>query len=249
MSRWSKGAVTWLFGHVTICTSISIMWWQWHHQLYHCICLVKIIKMKYNITFLVMWCHLHILASHDAHGIVNSTTAFIMSRQLKCDVTWLCSLCNAIGTGLSIICYQLHKKWHYCFSYIKIIQMRCNTMFWSFHPTDTSISVTWCKKYHHFLRWRQLKWGTIWLILSCDATGIRSDITWCYCHWCCSVIPLHWHQQHIIWTAFFKGTIAFLRSRKLNWDSTWLFSHLKALALASVSQDTHKHHQWHHCIP
>ena len=45
------------FCHIdAISTSISIMWFQWHHQWHDCIFLGKTIEMRSNRTVLVMWC-------------------------------------------------------------------------------------------------------------------------------------------------------------------------------------------------
>ena len=46
----------------------------------------------------------------------------------------------------------------------------------------------------------------------------------------------HWHCcWHLGANGIASGTIAFLTSRQVKWDVTWIFAHLMALALASVS--------------
>ena len=85
--------------------------------------------------------------------------------------------------------------------------MRFNMTFWSFDANSTGNSV----KYHiiptassmspfHSLdhdNWYEVQHD---ISLSCDATDISIGITWCHQHWC-HVMPLHWCQHHVMWTA------------------------------------------------
>ena len=58
------------------------MWCQLHHQWYHCMCLVNIIKMRCNMTFLVMGCHWYqhfmipmaLSMVHDTHASTSTST-------------------------------------------------------------------------------------------------------------------------------------------------------------------------------
>ena len=55
-SRQLKWGVTWLFwSYDTNGAGIGLMWCQQHHQWYHCIPWIKMIGMRWNIPFLVMW--------------------------------------------------------------------------------------------------------------------------------------------------------------------------------------------------
>ena len=113
-----KEEATWHFWSFdAIGTSISIMWCQWHHQWYHCICLVKIFKMRHHITFLGHITYLVLaLASFDTDGIVNGPTAFLSSRWSKWDAT----LCFGHVTPLAsaphdAICGSIMwSHWNWC---------------------------------------------------------------------------------------------------------------------------------------
>ena len=55
-SRQLKWGVTWLFWSCdTSGAGIGLMWCQQHHQWHHCIPWIKMIEMRWNIPFLVMW--------------------------------------------------------------------------------------------------------------------------------------------------------------------------------------------------
>ena len=122
--RWSK----WDFGHVmpSIGTSISIMWCQWHHQWYHCICFIKIVKMDCNISYNVM--HLVLaLTACDADSIINGTTAFVSSWWSKWGTTWHFWYCDTTHVGITL--YHWHCTLYLCIYYVKMIKMRCDMMF------------------------------------------------------------------------------------------------------------------------
>ena len=87
--RWRqlKWGVTWLFDNCdAIGSVISVMWCQWCHKWHQCILWVQIIKMRCNMSF----CSLTpMLMLCNANSVVNSTIAFLRSRQLKRGATRL----------------------------------------------------------------------------------------------------------------------------------------------------------------
>ena len=140
-SRQSKWGPIWLFGYVTqlllplashngIGFSVSVTWWSfwscdtigtnitWHwqdHQWYHLHSLQKLIKMRYNMIFLIMWYHWHLSWHHmTTNSIFSVTIAFLRSRQLKWHTTWLFDHMLLLVLVLVSHDHQQHCQWHHC---------------------------------------------------------------------------------------------------------------------------------------
>ena len=157
----------------------------WHHQWHYCTCLVKIIKIRCNV-FLVMWYILYWHWHHVMLMVFSIVQLHVSSRWWKWGaIQWHFGhfmqlalaqpLHDATGINGSIAFLMTRQiKW-------------CNMTFWSFDPTGTDTSLTWCQQHHqwhHSLpKCNTIKSGSLWL-LSCDAIGISTGITWCHLHWC-----------------------------------------------------------------
>ena len=53
--QWKWGVIRLFWPSDTTGAGIGISWYQYHYQWHHCIPSVKMIKMRCNMTFLVMW--------------------------------------------------------------------------------------------------------------------------------------------------------------------------------------------------
>ena len=101
-----------------------------------------------------------------------------------------------------------------------------------------------------FIRARSLKQDVTWLFWSCHVAGTSASITWHwqYCQWHHLLVNLRWlkrdqtwhflvmwclHWHHMTTMAATVAAIAFVTSIWRKWETTWLFSHLTLLALAS----------------
>ena len=83
------------------------------------------------------------LASHDADGIINGTTAFLRIRQLKCGVTWLLWSCYTIGIGITNANSIINGKIEF------LGQHNWNEVQQDFWSCDTTgISIRWWQWHH-----------------------------------------------------------------------------------------------------
>ena len=111
-------------------SSISIMWGQWHDQWRHYICLVKIIKMRFNIGTGVgiTWCQWH----HKWYHCIPKTKMIKMIYDL---IIWSCdtimpamALCDADifvkGTTASLTSRQFKYSTTWPFGYLMTLTLR-----------------------------------------------------------------------------------------------------------------------------
>ena len=122
--------------------------WCWQHcQWHHCICLVTMIEMRWNMTFLVISCHWHwcwhrmmasALSKEPLHSLHNQ-------NEEQHEITWLfghvtqlplpLASHDAIGVGVT------HCHWHQCQCHIEL-------------------TVSYMAHYIFRLRW--WKWAAAW---------------------------------------------------------------------------------------
>ena len=144
-----------------------------------------------------------ILASHDADGIINNTITLLALRWLKWGVTWLFGhvtplalasvLCDANGiiNGTAAYLMSRQMKWGSTWLFGHLMPLALASL--SHHNKSISNCIT------AFLSLRELKWEATWIV-GCDTSDINIGITWCHWHWC-HMMPLHWCQQPMMWTA------------------------------------------------
>ena len=123
------------------------------------------IKMRCNMTYLIMWHHWH-QHWHHIDSFVNGTIAFLRSRQLKWGATCFWS-CDAIGSRITWCLWNLCHVMR-----LSLVSALCEV--------DSIISDTIA-----FLRSRLSKWGTMWhfghvtpLILALMSCHAYNFISW-----------------------------------------------------------------------
>ena len=157
-------------------TNINIVWCQWHVNGPKYISSVRIIKLKCNLTFWVIWCYWCWCQSHDATAL-SMVPFHFQVKTYKADETWCCGhLMPSVPASTSLDANISSMVPLQLFSQDNQNEVTLVLMLAS-HDTNGIKNETIA-----FLRPRQLQW---------DATCILVVI---WCHW-------HWHQCHIMVTA------------------------------------------------
>ena len=117
-----------------------------------------------------------VLASYGTDGIINSTTAFVISRWSKWDATWLTG--HLMAVLLALVSHDVNSITNGTITFLRLRQLKWDA--------------TWC--FCHMMP-----------LASCDASGIGVDVMWCNCI-SVSIMWYEQHHQWYLCIPYVKMT-------------------------------------------